>query len=53
MGHIAFIVARRDAYRFSLRNMREREYLEDTDVDGRIILKWIFKQWEASWSGFV
>ena len=25
--------------------MRERDHLEDPDVDGRIILKWIFRKW--------
>jgi hypothetical protein len=24
---------------------RERYHLEDMDVDGRIILKWIFEKW--------
>jgi hypothetical protein len=26
-------------------NLRERDYLEDTGVDGRIILRWIFREW--------
>jgi len=28
-------------------NLRERGYLEDPGVDGRIILSWIFRKWDV------
>ena len=35
-------------------NLRLRDHLEDPGVDGRIILRWIFRKWEgvvgAGWS---
>jgi len=33
-------------------NMRERDSLEDPGVDGRIILRWIFRTWDVGvWTG--
>ena len=35
-------------------NLRERDQWGDPDVDGRIVLRWIFRKWEgvvgAGWS---
>jgi hypothetical protein len=37
-------------------NLRERDHWGDPDVDGRIILRWIFRKWEGvvgtGWSWF-
>jgi hypothetical protein len=35
-------------------NLRERDQLEDTGVDGGIILRWIFGKWDVRvwvWNG--
>jgi hypothetical protein len=30
-------------------SLRERDHWGDPDVDGRIILRWIFRKWEGVW----
>ena len=33
--------------RFRWGHLREKDHLGDQDVDGRIILRWIFRKWEG------
>jgi len=37
-------------------NLRERNHRGDPDIDGRIVLRWIFRKWEGvagtGWSWF-
>ena len=46
---------RRGVYRGLWGNVRERDLLEDPGIDGRIILRWLFRKWdvglwtESSW----
>jgi hypothetical protein len=44
----------RGAYRILVGRPEGRNHLEDPGVDGRIILKWIFKEWNwEAWTGLI
>jgi hypothetical protein len=45
-GHVARIGEREACTGFWWGNLKERAYWGDPDVDGRIILGWIFGRWE-------
>jgi len=43
---------RRGVYRWG--NLRERDHLEDTGVDEKIIFEWIFRKWDVGvWTGLI
>ena len=46
-GRVAGMGDRRGAYRVCWRDLMEKDHLEELRVDGRIILKWIFKKWDG------
>jgi len=45
--------AYREAYtRFWFEYLNERDHLSDPGLDGRIILRWIFRKWDVEmWTG--
>ena len=51
-GHVARM-GRGEAYTgFWWGNLKERDHLGDPGLDGRIILRWIFRRWdEEMWTG--
>ena len=52
MGQVARMWERRGIYRVLVGKMGERDHLGDPGVDGRIILRWIFRKCDVGvWSG--
>ena len=49
VGHVARMGERRGVYRLLVGKPEERDHLEDPGVDGRKILRWIFKKWDAGY----
>jgi hypothetical protein len=46
VGHVARR-GRKGVYRVWWGNLRERDHLEDLGVDGKVILRWIFRNLEG------
>jgi hypothetical protein len=44
-GHAARMGNRRCLYRVLVGNLTERNHLQEPGVEGRIILRWIFRKW--------
>jgi len=44
-GHVARMGERRVLYRVLVGKPEERDHLEEPGIDGRIILRWIFRKW--------
>jgi len=52
VGLVAGVGIRRGAYRLLAGKRVARNNLEDPGVDGRIILRWIFRKWDVGiWTG--
>jgi hypothetical protein len=46
-GHVAHM-GEREAYTgFWWGNLKERDHLADPGIDGRLILRWIFRKWDV------
>jgi len=48
-GHVALWGRGEVHTGFLWENLRERDHLEDPGIDGRIILRWIFRQWDREY----
>jgi hypothetical protein len=46
-GHVAGMGERRGVYRVSVWNPEGKKHLGDPEVDGRVILRWIFRKFDV------
>ena len=46
-GRVARMGKRGSVSRVLVGNLRERDHMEDPGVNGRIILRWIFRKWDV------
>ena len=52
VGHVARMGERRGVYRVLMGKPEGKDHLGDPSVDGRIILRWIFRKWDVGvWTG--
>jgi hypothetical protein len=51
-GYVACVGERRSIYRVLVGKPEGKNHLEDPGVDGRVILRWIFRRWNVgAWTG--
>jgi hypothetical protein len=52
VAHVARKVKRKGIYRVLVGKPEGKSHLGDPGVDGRIILRWIFRKWDVgAWNG--
>jgi len=52
VGHVAHMGERRGVCRVLVWKPEGKNHLEDPGIDERIILRWIFRQWDVwAWTG--
>ena len=50
-AHLVCVVERRDAYRVLVVKLEGNNHFEDPGIDGKIILRWIFRKWDVRGHG--
>jgi hypothetical protein len=53
VGHVAHMGRGKVHIGFWWGDLMERDHLEDRGIDGRIILRGIFRKWDGAWTGLI